>query len=201
MRDAINNNPKVKAGIVVALLLVAVLFLMSKGGGEEEAETAVSEETAVATTTEAGSLPAEVAVGEATAGASATGVEEVLAGAPAPAPPAAVVDAYEAGRTIVLLIVNNDGIDDRLVRDSTTALARFPEVAVFVVPAAEISKYTTIVRGVGVEQVPALLVVTPRDAGEQMPTASVSYGFQSPASVAQAVIDAGYEGPILDYHP
>jgi hypothetical protein len=34
-----------------------------------------------------------------------------------------------------------------------------------------------------------------------VPTASVSYGFQSSQSVAQAVIDAGYKGKTLDYHP
>ena len=34
-----------------------------------------------------------------------------------------------------------------------------------------------------------------------VPTASVQYGYQSPQSVEQAVIDAGYKGPTLNYHP
>ena len=34
-----------------------------------------------------------------------------------------------------------------------------------------------------------------------VPTASVSYGFRSSQSIAQAVIDAGYQGKTLDYHP
>jgi hypothetical protein len=44
-------------------------------------------------------------------------------------------------------------------------------------------------------------VVAPKRLDQQVPTASVHYGFQSPASVVQAIVDAGYEGPTLDYHP
>ena len=47
----------------------------------------------------------------------------------------------------------------------------------------------------------ALVVVSPKHLKRTVPTASVSYGFQSPQSVAQAVIDAGYKGPTVDYHP
>jgi len=69
------------------------------------------------------------------------------------------------------------------------------------VPAARISRYAAITEGVGVDRVPALVVVTPKHLKKTVPTASVSYGFQSPQSIAQAVIDAGYEGKTLDYHP
>ena len=41
----------------------------------------------------------------------------------------------------------------------------------------------------------------PKQLDQAVPTASVSYGFQSAQSVVQAVIDAGYKGPTLDYHP
>jgi hypothetical protein len=44
-------------------------------------------------------------------------------------------------------------------------------------------------------------VVTPKHLKRSVPTASVSYGFQSAESVRQAVIDAGYKGPTVDYHP
>ena len=53
----------------------------------------------------------------------------------------------------------------------------------------------------GVNRVPALVVVRPKHVHQTIPTASVSYGFQSGQSVVQAVIDAGYKGPTLDYHP
>ncbi len=76
-----------------------------------------------------------------------------------------------------------------------------PGVATFIVPASKISRYAAITEGVGVSRVPALVVVRPKRLHEAVPTASVSYGFQSGESVVQAVIDAGYKGPTVDYHP
>ena len=71
----------------------------------------------------------------------------------------------------------------------------------FIVPAKQISRYAAITEGVGVDRVPALVVVRPKRLRQTIPTASVSYGFQSGESVVQAVIDAGYKGPTLAYHP
>ncbi|HMB54075.1 MAG TPA: hypothetical protein VKU40_12220, partial [Thermoanaerobaculia bacterium] len=71
----------------------------------------------------------------------------------------------------------------------------------FIVPAAKISRYAAITEGVGVDRVPALVVVSPKDLDKSVPVASVSFGYQSPQSVSQAVIDAGYDGPTVDYHP
>ena len=115
--------------------------------------------------------------------------------------PRPVLDAWQANKTLVLLFVRDGGIDDRLVKTATDGLAGFRDAAIFVVPAAKISRYAAITEGVGVDRVPALVVVTPKHLKKTVPTASVSYGFQSPQSVAQAVIDAGYKGPTLDYHP
>jgi hypothetical protein len=117
------------------------------------------------------------------------------------APPAAVVEAYESGSTVVLLIVQDGGIDDRLVRDTSDLLGSLPNVSTFVVPATKIARFAAITEGAGVERVPALVVVRPKRVSQAVPTASVSYGFQSGESVVQAVIDAGYEGPTVDYHP
>ena len=50
-------------------------------------------------------------------------------------------------------------------------------------------------------RVPALVVLRPKRLDHGIATASVTYGFQSPESVAQAVIDAGYRGRTLGYHP
>lgn len=100
-----------------------------------------------------------------------------------------------------MLFVRDGGIDDRLVKNATEGLAGFRNASVFTVSAAKISRYAAITEGVGVDRVPALVVVTPRHLKKTMPTASVNYGFQSPQSVAQAVIDAGYKGKTLDYHP
>ena len=75
------------------------------------------------------------------------------------------------------------------------------DVATFVVPAKRIARYSAITGGVEVNRVPALVVIRPKSLAGSTPTASVQYGFQSPESVAQAVIDAGYKGRTLDYHP
>ena len=142
---------------------------------------------------------------------SVEGVEGAAAPAPtippealaasAPPPPKVVTAAFEADRTVVLLFVRNAGIDDRLVKDALGALTPFPDVATFVIQAKRIARYSAITGGVEVNRVPALVVIRPKSLAGSTPTASVQYGFQSPESVAQAVIDAGYKGRTLDYHP
>ena len=200
MRDKLNSNPIVQIAVIGVLLVAGGIFLMTTmGGGEEATETpeagAVVEEAAP----EAGN-PVEGSVesleAEAPPSASAS-----LATLPPIEPPAPVVEAYESGATVALLFVREGGIDDRLIRDATAGLSSLPEVTSFIVPAREIAKYTALTGGVGVEQVPALVVLTPKKVAQQAPTASVHYGYLSPESVTQAVIDAGYEGPTLDYHP
>lgn len=206
MREAINSNPLVQAAVVGVLILGAAFFFVTSGGGGEEEEAASGETTQAveAPTAEAPSGAGEAATGAAeaaTEGAASASAAGLLAGADAPPLPRSVVDAYKANRTIVLLVVHDGGIDDRIVKSTTEGLAGFGDATVFVVPAEQISRYTAITEGVGVDRVPALVVVTPKHLKKTVPTASVSYGFQSPQSVAQAVIDAGYKGKTLDYHP
>ena len=201
MRERLNNNPMVQVGLIAVLLLAAALFVMSSmggGSGEEDAPEAstsgVTSEgtTELAVTTAGTAAPAEAAAVPPPPGALA---------AAAPPPPSDVTSAFESGQTVVLLFVRNGGIDDRLVAGATKQLASLPGVAVFVVPASRIARYARITQGVGVSRVPALVVVRPKRLDGRIPTASVRYGFQSPASVEQAVIDAGYRGPTVDYHP
>jgi len=194
MREQLNNNPVVKLAVVAVLLLGTVFFILSTMGGKGGAE---SEEEPAPTSTSATIPPA----GEAAAvGPSATASMNGLL-ATAPPPPPMVVRAWDSGRTTVLLFVRGGGIDDRLVRDAADGLSAVPDVATFVVPAAKISRYASITEGVGVDRVPALVVITPKKLDKGIPTASVHYGYQSPASVIQAVVDAGYRGRTLDYHP
>jgi hypothetical protein len=198
MREALNSNPLAQLGVVGVLLVVVAIFLMSSGGGEEES-AAPTEATTGVSGTEAGTAAELAPEGAGSLTASLSALSQ--AAAAAPPPPAPVLEAWKANQTIVLLFVRDGGIDDRLAKGATDSLARFPDAAVFVVPAAKISRYAAITEGVGVDRVPALVVVTPRHLKKTVPTASVSYGFQSPESVAQAVIDAGYKGKTLDYHP
>ncbi len=195
MREALNSNPLAQAAVIGLLLIGAAFFVISSsGGGEEEGGEPAASSSSVSTTAAA---PAGV---EAAAPAS---VDSALATASQAAPPLPrpLMRAWKANETPVLLIVRDGGIDDDLVKTATAGLAGFRNAAVFIVPAHEIYRYAAITEGVGVDRVPALVVVTPRHLDQSLPTASVSYGFQSPESIAQAVIDAGYKGPTVDYHP
>jgi hypothetical protein len=202
MRDALNSNPIVQLAVVGVLLAgVGFFVLSSSGGGGEGSEGGGGEaagglsSTTVTTQVEA-PAPASPSEALSTALSLAQG-----AASDAPPLPRPVLAAWHANKTLVLLFVRDGGIDDRLVKVATEGVAAFPGVALFVVPAAEISRYAAIAEGVGVDRVPALVVVTPKHLKHVVPTASVSYGFQSAQSVRQAVIDAGYKGRTVDYHP
>lgn len=207
MREQLNSNPVVQLGVGAFLLIAVAVFLMSSGGGGEEEESAPTTEATVsvagsgatgATPGEAVEGAVEAATADSLSSALAAGGQSALATAPPPQP---VLDAWEANRTLVLLFVRDGGIDDRLVTRATDELSGFRDAAVFIVPAAKISRYAAIAEGVGVDRVPALVVVAPKNLKKTVPTASVGYGFQSSQSIAQAVIDAGYRGKTVDYHP
>lgn len=190
MREKLNNNPLAQVGVIAVLLIVAGVFVMSSMGGgseEESASTSTTEslvETAPLEGGAGGNLPAPGA----------------LAGS-APQPPSTVMAAFGANRTVVLLFVRDGGIDDRMVATAVKSLHALQGVSTFVVPASRIARYAAIAQGVDVSRVPALVVLRPKRLDEGVPTAVVKYGYQSPESVVQAVIDAGYKGPTLDYHP
>jgi hypothetical protein len=160
------------------------------GGGESEAGSEAEPEAVIAT-----SAPAITPAGE----TPATGTP--AAPPAAPPPPKAVTAAFGSGETVVLLVVREGGIDDRMVRADTAALAAVPNVALFVVPVRRIARYASITEGVGVNRVPALIVIRPKALSHGVPTASVSYGYQGAESVVQAVVDARYKGRTLSYHP
>ena len=193
MREQLNNNPLVQMGAVAALLLVAAIFLLTSmgGGGEEEGESGSS---SIATTEEAAPSPGEAPPPEATPDAGAP----TLATQPLPQP---VMDAWNANQTVALLFVHDGGIDDDLVKLAGSRLSGMPGVTTFTVPASQISHYASITQSVDVDRVPALVVVGPKKLDQAVPTASVSYGFRDGDSIEQAVIDAGYKGPTLEYHP
>jgi hypothetical protein len=209
VRDKLNNNPAAQIGLVVVLIAAAAFMFLKPGGGEESEEAPTEATVAIAGTSASGTATgasAGEAVEGAVEGALEAATEEASAGAiaasiPAPPMPAPVAAAYDADKTVVLLVVHDGGIDDRLVRGAAEQLKSHPDVALFVVPAKQISRYAAITLGADVQQVPALLVMRPRRLSDGVPQASVDYGFQTSQSVVQAVIDAGYEGPEATYHP
>lgn len=208
MRDKLNNDPKFQIGAVVLLIVFAfVIFTqMGKGGEEEEAaaptEATVSVEGSEASGTAVGATPGEAveAAAEQALGATVPPAAAVSAVVPPPLPDP-VEAAYKGGKTVVLLLVHDGGIDDHLVAKSTRALSSFPDTAVFIVPAKQVARYGAITLGVEVTQVPALIVVRPKRLSDGVPQASVSYGFQTPEGIAQAMRDATYDGPEATYYP
>lgn len=192
MREKLNENPLMQVALIGVLLLVAGVFVMSSmggKGGEEEAESTTASATSEIATEAPAGLSAALAM---VSHASARSAKPL---------PHDVLSAWNDNKTVVLLFVHDGGIDDKLVKDATDRLTSLPEAATFVIPASKISRYAAITEGVGVNRVPALVVVRPKHLHQTIPTASVSYGFQSGQSIVQAVIDAGYKGPTLDYHP
>jgi len=195
MREQVNNNPLVQVGILAVLLVAAAFLFISSTGGKEESEPESGAPSAA-------EISSTVAAEEAASSASlGSALAKVGAASGAPPPPSEVLAAWKANRTVALLFVHDGGIEDRLARSATRRLSGLSGVTTFVVPAKRISRYAAITEGVGVDRVPALVVVRPRRLDRSVPSASVSYGFQSGESVVQAVIDAGYKGPTVDYHP
>jgi hypothetical protein len=195
MREKLNENPAAQIALVALLLVVAAVFLLGKkGGGSEEG----GEESAAPTPA------AATAIAAAEAGPS-TQLPPLPApgsgpGAPPPLP-RPVVAAFDSGQAVALLFVRAGGIDDRLTKSAVQRLDGMSGVASFVVPVDKIARYASIAQGINLNRVPALVVIRPRGLSNGVPTASVRYGFQSPESVVQAVVDAGYKGPTLSYHP
>jgi hypothetical protein len=131
MREKLNENPLAQMAVIGVLLVAGIVMLTSMGGGGGESEAGSEAEPEAAVTT---SAPAITPAG----GTPATGAAAAMP--PAPAPPRAVTAAFDAGETVVLLVVDERGIDDRMVRADTAALADVHDVALFVVPARKIAR-------------------------------------------------------------
>jgi hypothetical protein len=197
VREKLNKNPAAQIGLIALLAAVAAFMLLGGGlgggGGEEEG--------AEAPVTEVASGETALAPEEGVPGALDAFSEQAAASIPAPPLPKPVENAYKAGKTVVLLIVHDGGIDDKLVERSTRVAAGKPNVKLFIVPSKQIARYAAITLGVDVQQVPALVTVSPKAISKGAPRASVIYGFQAPQRIDQAIRDAEYNGPETTYHP
>jgi len=202
----------VQIGVIGVLLVVAALMLMI-GPMKKKDDAAVTDPATSTTSAELTSPSGTVEVtAEVTpAPGAAAGVPGAPVGpttippealAPGPGLPADVVSAWKDGNAIVLLVVRTGSVDDRLVRSSVASLSSDPNVSVFVAPARNVARYSRITQGVGVNRVPALVVIRPQRLSGDSPEAVVSYGFRGSKSVVQAVDDALYSGKDnRPYHP
>jgi hypothetical protein len=196
MRDKLNNNPIAQVVAIGALLVFAAFFAMSAmGGGESESGTSA---TSAEVETAEGPVSVTAPEGIPVEAASASGLPEV----PAPALPRPVTRALDAGQTVALLIVKRGALDDAVAAASATAgLTATSDIAVFPVPVDRIARYARITQVVKVNRAPALVIVDADPGQPGVLSASVNYGYQTPQSAIQAVIDARYRGQTLDYHP
>jgi hypothetical protein len=199
VRDAINNNPKVQLGLLAALVLAVGLLFAPQFLHKKSDSSSTS--TSTSTTSAQLSSPSGTTAGS-TAVAPPSQTVSPSALVPGPGLPRPVMEAWKRGDTVVLLIVRRAGIDDRLVRSSVASLSGDSGVALFTTRANRIARYSRITQGVGVSQVPALVVVRPKRVSGAVPEAQVSYGFRDSQGVVQAVHDAVYSGKDnLPYSP
>jgi hypothetical protein len=206
MRKALNENPLVQVAMIAMLALVVGFLLITRMGSSDSSESA--SETSSTATPATATEPAASASAAATDAAAIAGTpQSAVAGsgefAAGPGLPGKVVDAYESGETVVMLILHRKGTDDRKLEQQIGSAAGAGDTAIFMVDAGEIADYSRIAEGVDVDRVPALVVIEPKSRAEgPLPTASVSYGYRGPESVAQAVRDALYKGrDDLPYYP
>jgi hypothetical protein len=188
VRRALNENPIAQIAVLGALALIVGFLLLTrvsnKSGGADTSPTPTpttgSEATATpAPAVDSGEAPSTPSEGGAVPPGSSGGVTagEFVAG---PGLPASVVKAYEADKTVVLLVLRHRGIDDERLRSDVVKLHGRSDVALFVTNAGQIARYSRITQGVNVDRVPALIVLRPRHLTDGTPEAILSYVFRGP---------------------
>lgn len=206
MRQALNENSTVQLVVlgVAGVILAFIMYTTVLSGEEEPAGNAAAPSapgsSAPASPAAATPAPATEATPPAVESAPATpanppadvGAADGLL--PTKGLPKDVLVAYAKNKAVVLIVVDPKAISDRTVRAYTNRLKSRGDAEVFDVDVKDIADYSRITQGVNVSRTPALVVVRPRDRTDDVPTATVSYGFRSPKSIDTALDGALYEG-------
>jgi len=213
VREKLNDNPVAQIALLGVLVLVVGFLLLTRMGGSSEETPAAPAPTDPAATAPVtpdatGAVPITPTDPSLPVTPDATGTVPVP-GADSdfkagPGLPAPVVDAYDANKVVVLLIVNKGSIDDDKIKAIAQDLGKRPDTTLFTVESSDVADYSRIAQGVDLQQTPALVVLRPKNLtpnGAQ-PTATIEYGFRGPDSVNQTVEDALYKGrDDLPYYP
>lgn len=202
MRQKINEDPRAKMAVVIVLALAGLFLFMTrvKGGSEPAAAPAA---TADVTTTGAAApsaalpSPTMPVAGTAPPATTAGGLP-MIEDAPLPTD---LVAAYDRGEVVMLLLVREAGIDDRLVEVATQQVAAASGASLFVDSVSNVSRYTQITQAINLDRVPALIVLRPKRLTGGTATASVSYGFRDVQSIRQEIVDALFNGRAVGYSP
>jgi hypothetical protein len=207
MRKKLNENPVAQIALLGVLALVVGYLVISHLGGGSSGESSTAE--APAASAEAGAAETAVSTGAAAGSGEAVGTAPAIAAdtsavsAPASRPlPQAVDKAYRGNKIVVLLLVRDGGIDDHIVRRATKMLVGNPHVALFSAKAKHVARFAALTGPLGVDRVPALIVVRPKHLNDGGPApASVTYGLNTPTGIRQSIREAVYRGPRLTYAP
>jgi hypothetical protein len=195
MREKLNESKAAQVGLVIVLAAVVAFMLLGKGSSSSGAEVETAE---IPTTETTGETTGETAI----VAATAAGAGELPTSVPAQPLPQPFTAAYDADKTVALLVVHDGGIDDKYTKRALREAATVEDVAVIVVPAKQIYRYASVTVGLNVSQLPALIVVRPKSLSHGVPQATVSYGYQTEDSIGQMLRDAAYKGPEdTTYHP
>lgn len=201
MRQKINEDPRAKVAIVIVLMAASLFLFMTRVKGGEEPAPAAPVTTDVATTgaavpsagTPSPTIPVAGAAPPAVAG-TLPQIEDVPL-------PTQLVSAYDRGDVVMLLLVRESGIDDRLVQAATSQVASVSGAALFTDSVENVSRYTQITQAINLDRVPALIVLRPKRLSGGTATATVSYGFRDAQSIRQEIVDALYDGGPVGYSP
>ena len=207
VREAINSNPIVQVALLGGLaLLVAVLFMTNMSKDEpapaEDAATATD-----ATADPAAPVTPTTSTDPVTPAPEAVTPVGSTAFEPSKGLPKEVVEAHASGDVVVLLVMQNKGVEDKELERAVRTLEADGGTSVFVSHAKHVAKYSRIAEGVNLDRVPAIVVLhplkgkAPKGEALALPEASVSYGYRGPESVRQTVADALYNGDVSAYHP
>ena len=203
MRQKINEDPRYKMAIVVVLMVAGLFMYMTRvKGGAEEAPPAAPVTADVMTTgaavpsaaTPSPTMPVAGTAPPATAPSGLPQIDDVPL-------PTEIVSAYNRGDTVLLLLVRERGIDDRLVEAATAQVAAASGVTFFSDSVKNVAKYTQITQAINLDRVPALIVLRPKRLSGGTATATVSYGFRDVQSIRQEIVDALYDGGSVGYSP
>jgi len=202
MRQKINEDPRAKVAIVIVLMAASLFLFMTRvKGGEEPAPAAAPVTTGVATTGAAvpsAGTPSPTVPVAGTAPPAAPSTLPQIEDVPLPTE---LVSAYDRGDVVMLLLVRESGIDDRLVQAATAQVASVSGVALFTDSVENVSRYTQITQAINLDRVPALIVLRPKRLSGGTATATVSYGFRDAQSIRQEIVDALYDGGPVGYSP
>ena len=206
MRQKINDDPRLKMGIVIVLMLASLFFFKTRMGGEEEPPAATATAATTGVADPAAIAPAGTAVvpsptdplAGAVTPATVPGTVPVIEDVPLPTE---LVSAYNRGDTVLLLLVRESGIDDALVQAAAAQAAGASGATLFTDSVSNVSRYTQITQAINLDRVPALVVLRPKRLTAATATATVSYGFRDVQSVRQEIEDALFDGRTVGYSP